>query len=75
MRNKLFVVLIMELDHGGLVKEEYQEIRAVFNNGREPGALTNVVVDPYEELVWVGNQSVSDFLRLKHDYLQTWIIN
>lgn len=48
----------MELDHGGLVKEEYQEIRAIFNNGRDPCALTNVVVDPFEELVWVGNQSV-----------------
>ncbi|XP_020913872.1 PAN2-PAN3 deadenylation complex catalytic subunit PAN2 [Exaiptasia diaphana] len=47
----------MELDHGGLVKEEYQEIRAIFNNGRDPCALTNVVVDPFEELVWVGNQS------------------
>jgi len=61
MRDKLFVVLIMEMDHGGLVKEEYQEIRAVFNDGREPSGITNVVLDPYEELVWVGNHSVSDF--------------
>ena len=53
----------MELDHGGLVKEEYQETRAIFNNGREPNALTNVVVDPFEELVWVGNQSVRILMK------------
>lgn len=52
-------VVNMELD-GGL-KEEYQEIRSIFNNGREPNSLTNVVVDPYEELIWVGNQSVRYF--------------
>lgn len=46
------------LEHGGL-KEEYQEIRTIYSNGREPSGLTNVVIDPFEELIWVGNQSVS----------------
>lgn len=55
----LVALLIMEgMEHGGF-KEEYQEIRTIYNNGREPIGLTNVVVDPFEELIWVGNQSVS----------------
>jgi hypothetical protein len=58
----------MELEHGGLVKEEYQEIRTIFNNGREPIGLTNVVVDPFQELIWTGNQSVSELVGKCYKY-------
>ena len=48
----------MELNHGGaVVREEYQEIRSVFNN-RDHSGISAVIFDPLEELVWTGNQSV-----------------
>ena len=40
-----------------MVREEYQEIRSVFNN-RDHSGISAVVFDPLEELVWAGNQSV-----------------
>ncbi|XP_073238938.1 PAN2-PAN3 deadenylation complex catalytic subunit PAN2-like [Porites lutea] len=47
----------MELNHGGaVVREEYQEIRSVFNN-RDHSGISAVIFDPLEELVWTGNQS------------------
>ncbi|XP_027041539.1 PAN2-PAN3 deadenylation complex catalytic subunit PAN2-like isoform X1 [Pocillopora damicornis] len=46
----------MDLNHGG-VREEYQEIRSVFNNGRDHSGITSVLFDSLEELVWTGNQS------------------
>ena len=49
----------MELDHGGgVVREEYQEIRSVFNSGRDHSGISSVLFDPLEELVWTANQSV-----------------
>ena len=50
-------VIKMDLGHGG-VREEYQEIRSVFNNGRDHSGITSVLFDSLEELVWTGNQSV-----------------
>ncbi len=50
----------MDLNHGGaVVREEYQEIRSVFNSGRDHSGISTVLFDPLEELVWTGNQSVS----------------
>ena len=40
------------------VKEEYQEIRSIFTGER---SISSVVVDPFEELIWVGNHSVCLF--------------
>lgn len=49
----------MELDNGsGVVREEYQEIRSVFNSGRDHSGISAVIFDPLEELVWTSNQSV-----------------
>ncbi|XP_048584798.1 PAN2-PAN3 deadenylation complex catalytic subunit PAN2 isoform X2 [Nematostella vectensis] len=58
----------MELEHeSSVVKEEYQEIRTIFNNAREPLGITSVITDPFEELVWVGNQSghISSFYGIQ----------
>jgi len=49
----------MELNHGGnVVREEYQEIRSVFNSGRDHSGISAVLFDPLEELLWTANQSV-----------------
>ena len=49
----------MEINHGGgVVGEEYQEIRSVFNSGRVHSGISAVIFDPLEELVWTANQSV-----------------
>ena len=48
----------MELNHGGAVIEEYQEIRSIFNSGRDHSGISAVLFDPLEELVWTANQSV-----------------
>lgn len=53
----IVVLIKMDLNHGG-VREEYQEIRSVFNNGRDHSGITSVLFDSLEELVWTGNQSV-----------------
>ena len=41
------------------MKEEFQEIRSIYNHGRDHVGISAVLIDPIQDLVWAGNQSVS----------------
>ena len=49
----------MELGVPHGIKEEFQEIRSIYNHGRDHIGISAVLIDPVQELIWAGNQSVS----------------